>query len=91
VTPCEIRYRQRHEGVVMAAKKNIHTVPTDTGWANRREGEERPFSTHATKAEARPVGRVQALKDGVEHLIHNKDGQIGERNSYGNDPSPPKG
>jgi hypothetical protein len=27
----------------------------------------------------------------VEHLIHGTDGQIRERNSYGNDPNPPKG
>jgi hypothetical protein len=26
------------------------------------------------------------MRDKVEHLILNKDGQIGERNSYGNDP-----
>lgn len=32
-----------------------------------------------------------AKNDGVEHLIHNKDGTISERNSYGNDPYPPKG
>ena len=30
------------------------------------------------------AGRAAAKKDGVEHLIHKKDGTIGERNSYGN-------
>lgn len=77
---------------VMANKKNIHTVPTEDGWANRREGGKRASSTHDTKAEAQAAaGRAAAKKDGVEHLIHKKDGTIGDRNSYGNDPHPPKG
>jgi hypothetical protein len=79
------------KGIVMADKKNIHTVPTDGGWANRREGSKRASSTHATKAEAQAAGRTAAKKDGVEHLVHKMDGTIGERNSYGNDPNPPRG
>lgn len=75
----------------MANKKNIHTVPTQDGWANRREGAQRASSTHATKADAQAAARTAAKKDGVEHLSHKKDGTIGERNSYGNDPYPPKG
>jgi hypothetical protein len=77
--------------MAMVDKKNIHTVPTEDGWANRREGAKRASSTHATKAEAQAAGRAAAMKDGVEHLIHKKDGTIGNRNSYGNDPHPPKG
>lgn len=76
---------------LMADKKNIHTVATDDGWANRRDGAQRASSTHDTKAEAQAAGRDAAKKDGVEHLIHKKDGTIGEKNSYGNDPHPPKG
>lgn len=83
--------RVSRKGIVMADKKNVHTVPTDVGWANRREGGERASSTHDTKAEAQAAGRGAAKKDGVEHLIHKKDGTIGDRNSYGNDPHPPKG
>ncbi|WP_346008628.1 DUF2188 domain-containing protein [Janibacter terrae] len=75
----------------MAKKKNIHTVPAGGGWANLREGAQRASSTHATKAEAQAAGRAAAKKDAVEHLVHKKDGTIGERNSYGNDPNPPKG
>lgn len=75
----------------MTAKKNIHTVPADDGWANRRAGGQRATSVHGTKAEAEASGRAAAKKDGVEHLIHRKNGTIGERNSYGNDPHPPKG
>ncbi len=35
-------------------------------------------------------GRRLAEKLEVEHTIHRKDGVIGEKNSYGNDPVPPK-
>jgi hypothetical protein len=73
------------------AKQNVHTVPHDDGWANRREGNDRVSNTAPTKQEAERVGRDMARRDGVEHLIHNKDGTIGGRNSYGNDPYPPKG
>lgn len=67
-------------------RQEEHSHGADRGWANRREGGKRASSTHDTKA-----GRAAAKKDGVEHLIHKKDGTIGDRNSYGNDPPPPKG
>lgn len=73
------------------AKRNIHTVPHEGGWANRRDRSERVSNTAPTKDEAEKVGRDMARRDGVEHLIHRRDGTIGQRNSYGNDPHPPKG
>ena len=75
----------------MADKENVHTVPTEKGWANKREGSDRASSTHDTKVEAQAAGRAVAKTDGVEHLIHKKDGTIGERNSYGSDPQTTKG
>jgi Uncharacterized protein conserved in bacteria (DUF2188) len=73
------------------SKKNVHTVPHGDGWANRREGADRVSRTFDTKRAAEQAGRDTAKRDHVEHLIHNKDGQISGRNSYGNDPFPPKG
>ncbi len=75
----------------MATKKPTHTVPTEGGWQNRREGASRGGPTFATKAEAEVAGREQAKRDKSEHVVHNKDGQIGSRSSYGNDPHPPRG
>lgn len=72
-------------------KRPVHTVPHGDGWANRREGAERVSKTFQTKAEAQAAGRETAKRDQTEHVIHNKDGEIGQRNSYGNDPHPPKG
>lgn len=70
----------------------IHTVPDKAGgWTNKREGATRGEATYDTKADAQAAGRVAAMRDKTEHLIHNADGKIASRNSYGNDPYPPKG
>jgi hypothetical protein len=73
------------------AKTNVWTIPHGDGWANKRESAKRVAKVFATKAEAVAAGRVTATRDKVEHLIHNKDGELGERNSYGNDPARFKG
>lgn len=62
-------------------KPPVHTVPHGDGWANRREGAQRVSRTFRTKAEAQAAGRGTAQRDETEHVIHNKDGQIGQRNS----------
>ena len=75
----------------MGKKPPVHTVPHGDGWANRRAGSQRVSNTAQTKAEAQAKGREMAKQDKTEHIIHNKDGEIGSRNSYGNDSYPPKG
>lgn len=75
----------------MRNKRPVHTVPHGDGWANRREGSERVSKTFDTKSAAQSAGRETARREKTEHIIHNRDGQIGERNSYGNDPHPPRG
>ena len=73
------------------AKGDIDTVPHGDGWANRVEGNQRVSNTAKTKAAAQKQGREMARKARVEHHIHNKDGRVGQRNSYGNDPRRSKG
>lgn len=75
----------------MASKSPVHTVPHGDGWANRRAGSDRVAKVFATKQEAQAAGRQTAMNDSAEHVIHNRDGQISQRNSYGNDPYPPRG
>jgi hypothetical protein len=75
----------------MARKPPVHTVPHGDGWANRRQGSPRVAKTFARKVDAQAAGRRTARREKTEHLIHNRDGSIGSRNSYGNDPHPPKG
>jgi len=75
------------------AKNNppVHTVPYGDQWANISEGSSRHFGVADRKADAERTGRDSAERRGTEHLSHRKDGTIGERRSYGNDPHPPKG
>jgi hypothetical protein len=73
------------------AKMNVWTIPHGDAWANKREGAKRVSRVFPTKAAAQAAGRKTAMREKVEHLIHNKDGQVGERNSYGNDPARFKG
>ena len=75
----------------MSKMPPVHTVRRGDGWASRREGSERVSKTYPTKTEAQQAGRNTARREGTEHLIHNREGKIGERNSYGNDPHPSKG
>lgn len=71
--------------------KNQHVVPHQEGWAVRGEGNSRATSVHDTQAEAAAAGREIAQNQKSELLIHGRDGRIRERDSFGNDPFPPKG
>jgi hypothetical protein len=65
----------------------VHTVWKDGEWMNEVEGGDGIPGPFATKEEAVAGGRSRALAAGTEHVIHNQDGTISERNSYGNDPA----
>jgi hypothetical protein len=65
---------------------DVHTVYRDGRWINEVEGNERASSAHDTKDEAVARGRDLARNNKSEHLIHNQDGTISERNTYGHDP-----
>jgi hypothetical protein len=73
--------------------KNQWVVPINGGdqWGVRKEGNERITSIHDTQREA--IGRARGItvNQQSELLIQGRDGQIRERNSYGDDPFPPKG
>ena len=71
--------------------KNQHVVPHDGDWAVRGEGNQRVTSVHDTQSEAIDAAREIAINQGSEMLIHGRDGRIRERNSYGDDPFPPRG
>lgn len=70
---------------------NVWVTVHPNGWAVKREGSERATQTFSTQAEAIAHGRALAKKDKVEFILQGRDGQIRERDSYGNDPHPPKG
>lgn len=70
--------------------KNLHVVPSEDGWAVKREGSKRASKTFDTKKEAEEYARERAREEGGELTIHGKDGKIQDKDSYGNDPYPPE-
>jgi hypothetical protein len=71
--------------------KNQHVVPNGDRWGVRGEGNSRLTSLHDTQSDAAAAAREIARNQGSELFIHRPNGQIRERNSYGNDPYPPEG
>ena len=71
--------------------KNVHTLKHGSGWATKREGSKRVSSTHRTQAAAWKATQSAAKGTKGEAYLHGRNGQIRERNTYGNDPHPPKG
>lgn len=73
--------------------KQVHTTFNKSAgnWRNVSSGATKPNKVFETKSEAKSAGRQQAINQKAEHVIHNEDGKIAQRNSYGNDPFPPRG
>ena len=63
----------------------------DGDWEAKREGGERASGVHDTQAEAWEQAKDLARESNSEALLTNREGKIRERNTYGNDPHPPKG
>lgn len=74
-------------------KGDVDTYYEDGQWKNKVEGNTRASNVHDRKTDAQSVGRDMAIDRKVEHVIKNKNGQIGEKNTYprGRDQHPPKG
>lgn len=72
-------------------KKNQHVVPNGDNWAVKGEGNSKNTRITQTQKEAISIARTIARKEQSELVIHGKDGQIRQKDSYGNDPFPPKG
>jgi hypothetical protein len=72
-------------------KKNQHVVPASGKWAVKGEGNSKNTRITQTQQEAINIARTIARKEQSELLIHGKNGQIRQKDSYGNDNFPPRG
>jgi uncharacterized protein YdaT len=72
-------------------KKNVHVVPSNSGWGVKKEGNSKNTANTETKKEAIKVATDIAKNEKTEVVIHGKDGKIQGKNSHGNDSFPPKG
>lgn len=72
--------------------KNQHVTPhPNGGWQVKGAGNKKATVIVNTQSKARTIARDLAIKNQSELVVHGKNGRIREKNSYGNDPYPPKG
>jgi uncharacterized protein YdaT len=69
---------------------NQHVVPHQGDWAVRGEGNNRVTSIFETQSKAIDAARDIAINQRSEVVIHGRDGQIRDKDSYGRDPDPPR-
>ena len=70
--------------------KNVHVVPRAGQWAVKKEGNQRASSIHRTQGEAIDAAKEAAMREQSELVIHRPNGQIRDKDSFGNDPFPPR-
>lgn len=72
--------------------KNQHVTPRPDGnWQVKAEKALRATAVTKTQGEAIRIARDMARNQKSEIFIHRPDGRIRARDSYGNDPYPPRG
>jgi hypothetical protein len=71
--------------------KQVWVSPTSERWRVKSTGASRAAGLYETKAQAVAAGHEIAEHKHAELFVQNQDGKIGWRNSYGNDPFPPRG
>lgn len=71
--------------------KNQHVVPKSGAWAVKGAGNSKATKITTTQKSAISVAKKIATNQKSEVVIHSTTGKIRQKNSYGNDPCPPKG
>lgn len=74
----------------MGKEQHVTTHP-DGGWQVKGAGNSKATVRTNTQSEAIKIARNIAINQKSEVVIHRTNGQIRDKNSYGNDPFPPKG
>ena len=77
--------------MLMAKESYFVQKRPDGNWEVLKSNAERASAVVPTQKEAIERGRELAKELGTELVIKGEDGKIREKNSYGNDPNPPKG
>lgn len=75
----------------MAKAPTQRVTPRPDGkWQHKEDGAKKATKVSDTKQPVIDSAVSTGKKKGGEVVIHNKDGKIGSKDSYGNDPNPPK-
>ena len=70
--------------------KNQHVTPRGNKWAVKGEGNQRATKITGTQGEAIDAARGIAKNQRSEVVIHDAAGRIRDKDSYGDDPFPPR-
>ena len=70
---------------------NQHVVPYNDKWAVKKEGSEKVTRIYDNQSDAIEYAKELAKNQKSELIIHGKDGEIREKNTYKKDPYPPNG
>ena len=73
----------------MPKSKPVFVSPNGDGWKVTQGGH--TISQHRKQQLAIDSGRREAKQDGAELNVQGRNGQIRIKNTYGDDPYPPKG
>lgn len=80
------------DGQEIIQKRDVHITPHPSGrWQVKIAGNEQASRILPTQQLAIQLGRARAKLEQSELVIHGRDGRIRQKDSYGNDPYPPKG
>jgi uncharacterized protein YdaT len=75
----------------MSKGKNQHVTPSKGGgWQVKGAGNDKATKVVPTQKEAIETAKEIAKNQKSEVVIHGKDGRIRDKDSYGDDPNPPK-
>lgn len=70
--------------------KNQHVTPKNEKWQVKGAGNKKATKIFKTQKQAIDYGKKIAVNQKSELLTHNRQGRIRSKDSFGNDPYPPK-
>lgn len=73
------------------SKKNVHVLPNGKSWGVKVEGNEKMSKNFNTQKEASVYGKQRAIEESSELIVHGKNGQIRQKDSFGKDTFLPRG
>ena len=76
---------------VTSMGRNQHVTPHANGWQVKSAGNHKATVVKPTQQQAINFAREIAKNQKSELVVHNREGQIRQKDSFGNDPYPPKG
>ncbi len=71
--------------------KNQHVTPHGNQWQVKGAGNQKATAVTQTQQQAIKIARGIAQNQKSELVVHGQNGQIRQKDSFGNDPYPPKG